>query len=865
MARNLKTSDYIIEPVRTAIRDAVRDNNGAEVFFIGKVDENLQLAEVEPHAFGSSGSVPVLLRLVEFGDVVLHNHPDGDVTPSDADVETAAALGDLGVGSYVIDNECEKLHVIVHPFRDKGLEYLKKEEIFSFFLPGGSLAEGLPEYEHRPQQVSMAEAVIRGFNEDRIAVIEAGTGTGKSLAYLIPAIKWSLLNKERVIVSTNTINLQEQLLHKDLPLLKEKAGLDFRSELMKGRQNYLCLRRMEYVRNESLFLETDKDKETLQMIFDWGQKTRDGSLSDLNVTPPGEIWDRVCCEHETCLRTQCRFYEDCFFYTARRNAARADIVIVNHHLLMADLALRKVTKNYSAAAILPPFKRIIFDEAHNVEAVATDYFTISITRWGILYHLGRLASRRTGRKEKGILYSLSEKLFYLERSHPSKRLTALVDKIRNEIITQLYAASALVDAEFTSLAREFLSRLEEEGMEYEENIKLRITPEVEGSDFWNETVADVKTRIATALYRFVEALKGLLEDLSELPEKIRGDVRESALETGAIKERIELLASNLQFFYAAGEEYCKWMEYKPAKGKRQESLNLCVAPIDVRENLRLAIYNVNRTVILTSATLTVQDRFDYMLNLLGLLPVEEKQGKKSEDAPSSNVPDRLLTLQLGTPFQFEKQAFVGVAVDFPDPSTPQFRSALEGAIMKAVNISKGRAFILFTSYRLMDQLFKDLSPLITDMGYPCLCQGQEPRHKLLQKFIREQNAVLFATASFWEGVDVKGESLECLVLTKLPFRVPTEPLLQARAEALEKMGRDPFLELDLPHAVIKFKQGFGRLIRSKTDRGAVLILDSRVASKSYGRAFLRSLPTKTIHKLSSADLFRDMKAFFKKF
>ena len=865
MKRNVKASDHILEPARIAIREAVRDNNGSEVFFIGKVDENLKLADVEPHAFGSSGSVPVLLRLVEFGDVVLHNHPDGDVAPSDADVDTAAALGDLGVGSYIIDNECEKLHVIVRPFRDKGLEFLKKEEILSFFLAEGALAISLPEYEYRPQQVSMAETAIRGFNEDRIAVIEAGTGTGKSLAYLIPAIKWSLLNKERVVVSTNTINLQEQLLHKDLPLLREKAGLDFRSELMKGRQNYLCLRRTEYVRNEPLFLETDKDKESLQMIFDWAQKTGDGSLSDLNVAPPGEIWDRVCSEYETCLRTQCRFYEDCFFYSARRNAARADIVIVNHHLLMADLALRKVTKNYSAAAILPPFKRIIFDEAHNVEAVATDYFTTSITRRGILYQLGRLASRRSGRKEKGILYSLSEKLFYLERSHPSKRLTALVEKIRSVIISQLYAASALVDGEFTDLAREFLSRLEEEGMEYDENIKLRITPEVEGSDFWNETVADVKTRITTALYRFVEALRGLLEDLSELPENIRGEVRESALETDAVKERIELMASNMQFFYAAGEEYCKWMEYKPAKGRRQESLSLCVAPIDVRENLRQAIYNVNRTVILTSATLTVQNKFDYMLDLLGLWPEKEKSQNKMEDASSSNISERLLTHQLGTPFQFEKQAFVGVAVDFPDPSNPQYPGALEGAIMKAVNISRGRAFILFTSYRLMDQLFKALSPLIADMGYPCLCQGQEPRHKLLQKFIREQNAVLFATASFWEGVDVKGESLECLVLTKLPFRVPTEPLLQARAEALEKMGRDPFIELDLPHAVIKFKQGFGRLIRSKTDRGAVLILDSRVASKSYGRAFLRSLPTKIIHKLPALDLFKDMKAFFKKF
>ncbi|MBN1900427.1 DEAD/DEAH box helicase [Candidatus Sumerlaeota bacterium] len=861
----MKASDYIIEPVRLAICESIRENKGGEVFFIGKPDENLMIVDVEAHAFGSKKGVPVLLRLVEFGDVVIHNHPDGNPEPSDADVEAAAALGDLGVGSYIVDNDCKKIHILVRPFKDKDIIFLKKEDILAFYSPKGSLARNLSEYEYRPEQVSMAEAVIRAFNEDRIAVIEAGTGTGKSLAYLVPAIRWSVQNKERIVISTNTINLQEQLLNKDIPLLREKAGLKFRSELMKGRQNYICLRRLEYVHRESLWLETEKDRETFQMILDWAGKTTDGSLSDFNAPPSNDVWERVCCEPDTCLRTRCSHYEDCFFYQARRRAARADILIVNHHLLMSDLALRKTTKNYTAAAVLPPFKRIIFDEAHNVENVATSHFTIKITRRGMLYYLRRLAHRPPGHKERGLLFNLAEKLFSLEGKRPSKRIRQFVENIRGELIPDLYSVSGLVNAEFSSLSGEFVSLFQDKGMDFEENIALRITREVEEGDFWQDVFPDFKNRITTSVRRFVSLIKSLSEDLLNLSEKNQNEIVENLVEINAVREKLELAASNLDFFHAAGEDFCKWIEYRPSRLKNPESITLNIAPIDVRDSMRKAIYNVNHTIVMTSATLSVANRFDYILDLLGLVSPEERDDPK--DRPRDALPppgERLQTLQLGTSFDFDRQAFVGVATDLPDPSHPEFQGALEHAILKAVHISRGGALILFTSYRLMDHLYKALSPLIQDLGYPCFCQGSESRHKLLQKFIRGKNAVLFATASFWEGVDVKGESLKCLIITKLPFRVPTEPLLQARAEALQAEGRDPFQELDLPHAVIKFKQGFGRLIRSRTDRGAVLIFDRRVATKSYGRSFLLSLPTQKIHKIPAASLFQKMKEFFEK-
>ena len=861
--RLLKASEYIILSACEAIRRAISENGGGEVFFIGRVDAGRMIVDVEPHAYGGKNAVPVLMRLVEYGDVVLHNHPDGSLEPSASDIDAASALGDLGVGSFIIDNDCKNVHIIVPAFFEEGIKPLSLDEILAYFSPSGAVAKNLEEYEHRPQQLSMAEAVVSAFNDDMIAIIEAGTGTGKSLAYLIPAITWSLQNKERVVVSTNTINLQEQLLNKDLPFLRDKAGLQFRSELMKGRQNYLCLRRAEYVRKESLWLESPKDKEIFQGIFDWAEKTDDGSLSDLNVRPPEQIWERLCCEPETCLRIRCNRYEDCFFYRARRRAARADILIVNHHLLMADLALRQTTGNYTGSSVLPPFQRIIFDEAHHVEDVATSYFTIRVSRWGIIFSLGRLSSRSPDRREKGLLHVLARKLFEFHAENPAYIPEKMVRAVREDLINDVHNVSALVDVEFEKVMQRFLFFADEIGGGDGEGLQMRITPREMETDFWRDDVADFIRRISAALSPLASSLKALLKDLEGLPDKCKKEMLDSAIEISATCERIELIAYNLNFFFNTEEGYCRWLDYKPGKRGRADSLTFCIAPIDVRDDMRQAVYNVNRTIVMTSATLTVQNSFDFMLDILGL----NYSGKKGETSGKGKFrlappEERLLTLGLGTPFQFEKQAFVGVLTDVPEPGEPDFADAIESAIMKAVNISKGGALVLFTSYRLMDKLYERLSPLIQQMGLACMCQGEEPRHKLLVRFKRIGDAVLFATSSFWEGIDVKGEALRCLLLTRLPFRVPTEPLLQARAEAVEKGGRDPFLELDLPMAVLRFKQGFGRLIRSRTDRGAVLIFDRRVVTKNYGQAFLKSLPTIVIHNLPAKDLFDKMKEFF---
>lgn len=851
---------YISRSALEDISTAIGENSGSEVFFIGKTDPDLIIQEVEAHAFGGSHSVPVLMRLVEYGDVVLHNHPGGDLEPSEADVRAASALGDLGVGSYIIDNEVENLHVLVKAFGEEGIKPLSTEEVLNYFTPGGKIAENLSGFEFRPQQVDMTELVVRSLNEDRLSVVEAGTGVGKSLSYIVPSALWSLQNKQRVVISTNTINLQEQLIHKDLPFLKNRAGIDFTAELMKGRRNYLCLRRLEMLHGEPTWLDSDQEQEIIETIRQWAEKSTDGSLSDLNIRPPREIWDRVACEADTCLRIRCKHYENCFFYRARRRAARADILVVNHHLVMADLALRMGTNNYSAAAVLPPFKRIVFDEAHNVEQVATNYFTMSAGRRGIVYNLGRLVSRSRDKSEKGLLFHLARKIFELKKKNKSHLLETALERIRNELIPEVHNAGSAVDAEFSHLNQFLIMFLQDNDMEDEGLVKLRITERIRETPFWQEAVSNFVGSATSALFRLTSRIKDMKVEMQNLPEKIKDEIRENVVEISAVGERIEYTASNLRFFMQEDEEYCRWIEYAPAIPHRGSYVNLHAAPIDIRENMRRAVYEVCNTVIMTSATLTVQDRFDYILEQLGL---EEDIENPSRRSPARQpIPERLLTLQLGTPFDYDRQSFVAVATDVPSPTDRKFSRALESLIMKSVHISSGGAMILFTSYRLMDRIFKKLEPLIREMGYDCLCQGKESRHRLLARFIKDRDAVLFATASFWEGVDVKGESLRCLVLTRLPFRVPTEPILEARAEALKKLGRDPFRELDLPAAVIRFKQGFGRLIRSKTDRGAVLIFDRRVATKYYGQVFLRSLPTGKIHRAPARQIFKDMKEFF---
>jgi ATP-dependent DNA helicase DinG len=818
------------------MRHEISGAKGNEVFFIGRANVEGIVCEVEAISRGSKQAVPAILARAACGDVVIHNHPSGDLTPSSADMDIASVAGNQGIGFAIVDNGCTRCYQVVSPFTEKKGELLSLEEIGRIFAPDGMMSH-LKGYEQRDEQVRMALNVAEAFNHDRVALVEAGTGTGKSLAYLVPAILWAVRNNQRVVVSTNTINLQEQLIRKDLPFLAKNCAVEFKAALVKGRGNYVCLRKLEGAEAEpGLF--PDESSAELTAIIEWSKSCQDGCRSDLSFTPRSSTWEEVCCEADQCGRSRCKHFNRCFFYRARRDASAARVLVVNHALLLSDIVLRKET-GYDATAILPPFSRLIFDEGHHLEDVATSHLSLIISRGAILKQLHRLVPQKANRA--GLLTILSTRLTRDLPESMEALYTELSALLEGHLLPKAHDLATLTEQTMDWLA---LSLEQETGGLAGREQKLRITPAVEQGAFWQESQRRLHT-LADAVNDYTSALRSLLRRCEDLPDKLREKLGDQLLDTGGIEGRLQGVADGLLFFSADAEGYCRWME--ATRGARGVQARLCAAPLDISGQVKETILDRIKTIIVTSATLTVGGDFAYLKKRtgFGLLP-----------------PQRLTELRLASPFDYASQVFAAVPDDMPEPTGPGFREALEERILRAVAIAKGGAFILFTSYDLLNKVYSTLAPDLARLGLVALKQGETGRHALLARFRKEENAVLFGTDSFWEGVDVKGEALRLVIIARLPFQVPTEPVQQARAEQIQASGGDPFREFSVPQAVIKFRQGFGRLIRSRDDRGAVLILDRRVTTKGYGRIFLRSLPDTELITGDSTEVFTKMEAFF---
>ena len=812
---------------------------GNEVFFIGHTNVDGIVCETETIARGSKVAVPAIITRASGGDVVIHNHPTGDLTPSSADMDIASVCGNQSIGFAIVDNDCNRCYQVVAPHTEKKGELLSLEEIGRVFANDGMMAH-LKGYEQRDEQVRMAFAVADAFNGDRVVLVEAGTGTGKSLAYLIPAILWAVRNNERVVVSTNTINLQEQLIKKDLPFLARNSAVEFKAALVKGRSNYACLRKLEHAEAEpSLF--PDEYSAELTTIIEWSHSSQEGCRSDLAFTPHGGTWEEVCCEADQCGRSRCKHFNRCFFYRARRESSAARVLVVNHALLLSDIVLRKET-GYDATAILPPFTRLIFDEGHHLEDVATSHLSLTIARSGILKQLQRLVPQKANRA--GLLTIISSRI--------TRDLPESQEGLYNEL-------SGLLESHLLPKAHD-LAGMTEQTMDWlaisvehdagggaaaGREQKLRITPEVERTSFWQECRQRLHT-LADAVNDYTSSLRTLVRRSKDLPEKLQEKLADQLLDTSGIEGRLQGMADALLFFTTEAEGYCRWIETK--RGNRGVQARLTAAPLDISAQLKETVLDKLKTIIVTSATLTVGGQFGYLKKRTGF-------GLLSRE--------RLSELQLASPFDYANQVFVAVPEEMPEPTAHGYREALESHILKAVTISRGGAFILFTSYDTLNRVYQALSPALSRLGLTSLKQGETGRHALLAQFRKEGNSVLFGTDSFWEGVDVKGEALRLVIIARLPFQVPTDPVQQARAEKIKADGGDPFRDFSVPQAVIKFRQGFGRLIRSRDDRGAVLILDRRVLNKSYGRIFLRSLPDTEIVRGDSVDVFTRMENFFK--
>ena len=832
--------DIFSESVLSTIQSTINEASGNEVFFVGSFSKRYLIEDVRVVARGNDYSVPAVIESAKPGDVVIHNHPSGTLTPSDQDIQIASVFGNQGVGFLIVNNSASQVYVVVEPFFEKEIEPLDIELTKKALLPDGRVSEVMGDkYELRDEQIRMLESVTSSFNDNLISLIEAGTGTGKTLSYLIPAVNWALKNGERVVISTNTINLQEQLIDKDIPLLYSAFEDDFSYSLVKGMRNYLCLLRAETIQ-EGLFEMVDDDEvDSINSILDWAKVTDDGSLSDLNFTPPDSVWDKVSAESDSCLRARCPHYSRCFFYKSRREIAASQLLVVNHHLLFSDLAIKGASES-SDAGILPPFKRVILDEAHHLNDTATSHFGMRATKFGIIRVLRRLKRKSKGGQGKGLIYFTASLATKLVKMYRKGIINDLLRKVEDLLSTKVDTVEQYVGDSFDALYT-FCLPIVQEKEGGKEEINLRITEDITEREGWGKI--DKKfSLLRIRLKELHEEIKAITDILIDY--EVESDIAKLIVEFKGVENKLDYYSDVISTFLSTEEDgFVRWVEGRMGRGGILSGLGL--SPLDISSTLKERLYSKCDTVVMTSATMAVNKSFGFLKSGLGL---EDEQ--------------RVQELILPSPFNYEEQLLLTIPDDIPEPGNVGYSDAISDLITKAVKASNGNALILFTSYTLLETVYKNIYGELENDGILTLKQGAFPRGKLLDKFRIEDNSVLFATDSFWEGVDVPGDALKLVVITRLPFRVPTEPIIEARVEYMENQGLNSFTDYSVPVAVLKFKQGFGRLIRTKTDKGAVLVLDKRLISKFYGKFFLNSLPDCTRLVDSSQNIIRNLKHFF---
>ncbi len=683
-------------------------------------------------------------------------------------------------------------------------------------------------FEFRPQQQQMAMAVAESLAGRKHLIVEAGTGVGKSFAYLVPAILYAKAQQKKAVICTHTINLQEQLVEKDLPVLKKILGVDFSYAMLKGRGNYLCTRRLQKAMQQADALFTSPEIAELKRLYEWSRTTEDGSLSDLEVEPDPRVWEQVCSERGLCTPKKCGHASEfakngctCFFQRARQRILGADVLVLNHTLFFT---LLNGVETDPEGGVLFKNDFVIFDEAHTVEQVAARHIGVSVSSGQLRYSLQRLWNPRT---EKGLLSVL--------RKGESVKAVS-------EVLSQGDAFFAKIEEACEALARAGAS--EGAGTGAGDSDEASRGGRGDAGRPWKELRIRrpdlVDDNLTLALHRLRDEVAGLIDTTEDK------DTGEELMECN--RRLTELRLAVQTFLKQEAEEFVYWVE---RGGRSQRNLSLNAAPVDVADHLRERLFGSGTSVILTSATLAMKSGESTPAPVpaeKGKTPGREPAPRRAAGGPLDYIARRVggesaVQLQVGSPFDYEKQVRLFVAGKMPDPRDPGYESALIEQIERFVKSTHGKAFVLFTNTRLMQSVAARMEPFFDRLGIECFVQGTgTPRSTLLEKFKDDVDSVLFGTDSFWQGVDVPGEALSNVIITRLPFAVPDHPLIQARLERIEARGGNAFFEFSLPEAVLKFRQGVGRLIRTATDQGIVVVLDNRVLTKRYGQAFLDAIP-----------------------
>ncbi len=741
--------------------------------------------------------------------------------------EVAEEVSRTGFGRKVSGGLPLSLRLVEPEPRPEALEEtgderpLDEEDLAALLSPGGLFARAFPHYEYRPQQVEMLRAVVRTLNSGGQLIVEAGTGVGKSMAYLVPAVATAVRRGRPVVISTHTINLQDQLFNKDIPDLRKvlsQAGpeegetarwANFSAALLKGRNNYLCLRRWEVLRRNPTL--TPEQVSTLVKVLLWLPRTRTGDRAELAlVGRENAVWNEIASHPHACRGEECPYWQQnrCFFYRAHWRARAAHLIVVNHSLLLSDVA----TEN----RVLPTYRYLIVDEAHHLEGVATEQLGFHVTEEEILFHLAAISRPVGPEREEGLLSFLPT--FFRGPKVPEAARQTL-EVLCREVRGSVEAARAATQTFFEHLSN-FLRQYREGESSSPYDWHWRITSSIRVQPDWSDLEIDWEA-VANELWRIQERLSRIfqhcLEYLEDAPEgqDLLAEIARLGQRTAEIREQVTAIVSQGQ------PNGIYWLSVEAQAG----TIGLHAAPLHVGPLLQGGLYGQKEAVVLTSATLSTEGSAAFLRERLSLADADE--------------------LLLDSPFDYARAALLVIPEDIPDPSDPQYGRALSRTLVQTCLASQGRMLVLFTSHHTLRQTYSAIRRPLEREGIAVLGQGIDgSRHMLLEKFRRNPRSILLGTSSFWEGIDVVGEGLSVLVITKLPFDVPSNPIFAARCELFE----EPFSRYAVPQAVLRLKQGFGRLIRSQTDRGAVILLDGRVLTRTYGPIFLRSLPPATVRR-----------------